>query len=168
VKPTTRILSEQQGRYQWGERDCLSTAALLVRDATGKRLPIKGWQRTSEARAVVKAVQQYGSVEAGHAAVLEKVGYIPLLAEHEAFKQAIKNYGKGEDTLARLRAPEIQPGDILTIATPVVFDEGPADVDHGVATLGFVADTYEVYTWAPNGLRVCSPEIIEIFRCHKR
>ena len=141
----TDIISDQQGRYQWGVRDCLTTASAFVEESSGKPLNLNAWRLQTEARAVAKAKRIYaGAVETGHRNVLKQYGYRPL----------------GSET-------PIRPGDILSLAAPVEFPEGIAHVDHGVATLGFVADTYEIYTWSQHGLRPCLATIIEVHRCHK-
>ena len=136
------IITEEQGRYEWGVRDCLTTAARIVEARTGRPPAIKSWRSAREATAIRRALRAHGSTAAAHTAVLGGLGF--------------RRMGRGAD---------LEPGDILTLEPPVMFMEGPAWPLNDCHLLGFVAETYEVYTWTTRGLRPCGPNIAEVHRC---
>lgn len=82
-----RRLTDRHDRYEWGERDCLTTVGEVLRllgagDAADKwDRQIAGFRGLDEARTAAKAKAQHGSVQAAVELGLRQVGMQHLLTD---------------------------------------------------------------------------------------
>ena len=141
------VLSGQQGAYQWGVRDCLTTAAAAVRGALAREPNYAPWHALPEREALRRAIQQFGSLAAGHVSVLGAVPGVAVLSPAAG-------------------AP--QPGDLVCLEGEIVAP-GVAPWRTGSTRhlLGFVAPSCAIWTWTAAGIRPAGGdyEVTEVFRC---
>lgn len=144
------ILSAQQGRYEWRKRDCLATAHALIEGLLGKgRGPdYSEWHGLSEGRAIVTAINRYGSYGAGHVAVFGALDGMEVL--------------EGDMPL--------EPGDIVWLAGEVEAGGEHWDLERAGGVLGFVGDSHEIFVFARPGLTPARGDyqVERIFRCRPR
>ena len=145
------VLSAEQGAYQWGTRDCLTTLNAMIEYqlGEGRGIDMHVWHGMSEPRAMAKAKKAYGSLADAHIAILQKLPGIKVLD------------GK---------AHEAQPGDIVQLEGRLATEGSGWDTQAG-AILGFVADTHEIFHWTPARLAPLGQDsdcrVAVIFRCRQ-
>ena len=124
----SRVISDCQGLYEWGKRDCLLTASAVIR-AQGQRPPdYKSWHAMDESQAILLAIQQYDSMIKAHSEVFLNSG------------------------LKMTHSPK-QPGDICLLEGVLKNNQLGIFMDvKAVTRLGFVTESYEVWTWFKPGL----------------
>lgn len=144
------ILSAQQGPYQWGTRDCLTTAQALIEGqlGPGRGPDYSDWHAMSEGRAIVVAAKRYGSYGAAHVAVFGALDGMDMLP--------------GE-------AP-LEPGDIVWLTGEVDAAGEQWDLERVGGVLGFVGESHEVFVFARPGLTPAAGAfcVERIFRCRPR
>ena len=126
----TDVISANQGEYLWGVRDCLITAQNVL-NSQNKRFPdYSDWHALPEQRAIVKARQQYGSVSEAHSNLFRKEG------------------------LHIIAGDNIRPGDIVIMIGDIRCERLNLhwNTHDKCELLGFVTETYEVWTWFLHGL----------------
>ena len=126
--PVCEIITAEQGPYEWGVRDCLTTAVALVTRATDVpqyRNWIAGLHQKSEKRAWGRAVKRGGPFKwhlenlQGHGRVVEEFG----------------------------------SGSLVFFQSLVRTRNGCAlEAKRGQELMGFVDDGFDVWHWTPHGL----------------
>ena len=151
-KPTSvnQLLSGIQGRYEWGKRDCLTTAVALIEYFLGEgRAPdIAIFHAMTEPQAYKLAVRRYGSYRKGLKRVLSGQRGVSILSG-------------GENA--------VTPGDIVIMGGIIDVAGTKWDTSKKGVLLGYVTDEYEIMHWYPYGLRRTTGEfeILEVIRCRK-
>ena len=155
VKPFTTpmigvvgALSAQQGRYQWGVRDCLTTARAVVEAQSGRVIDYSYWHRMSEADAWRQARRRWGSIRLAHAAVFTVAGLDELPRR-------------------RWREDNFRAGDLVVLGGTVRMGHEKRDASRGHDSLGFVTPACEVWHWRSSGLAAITSELVihGIWRC---
>ena len=125
-------ISRQQGFYEWGVRDCLTTVRAIC-EASFRPVPdYAEWHALTELKAIARAIGRYGSLRDAHLAVFQDAGL---------------------RIFPKTRGISFVPGDILILCDGV-YDKRDVLVEFGknMAHLGFVAENHEVWTWYDHSL----------------
>jgi len=123
----TQVLSSQQGSYEWGKRDCLITTEEIC-FAQGIVVNYFSWHFYSEREAIMIARKEYGSMFQAHMEILGEAGM-------EFFD-------------------EIQtPGNICLLEGRIESSQLGIKMNRkNLTMLGFVTESYEVWSWFKAGL----------------
>ncbi len=156
VISASAILSTEQGPYEWGIRDCLTTARAIIDGVGGRRYAsrygraIGRWHRMSETRAMARIRKEFGGVGSAHA---------------EGFGARPRWYGV--DVLPGDTPRE--PGDIVQLGGHVSVMGQAWDTATRGDLIGFVVDGCEVWHWSLTGLAMVDDgyEIRRLFRCRR-
>ena len=127
MAPITDVITRQQGFYEWGVRDCLTTVQAVCEASFRPTPDYKEWHALSELKAIARAIDRYGSLRDAHLAVFQDAGL---------------------RIFPRTNGMAFAPGDILILCDGV-YDRRDVFVAFGknMAHLGFVAENHEVWTW---------------------
>ena len=129
----TEALTAEQGRYEWGVRDCLTTAVAVLH-ALGRSAPdYQEWRDCgSELRATCRALIRHGNIAQAHRAVFESAG----LRWH---------------TPDFVHGPDV--GDVLVVIGSVRDKTGTVyEIEYPMAHLAFVSESYEAWSWRGHAL----------------
>ena len=148
MSAVSETLSAHNGPYEWGVRDCVTTAnaltdALLGRDS---RIDTAPWHTMGHDRAVAKALHRHATLGAAYEAGFCASGALRSL---------------------RANGTPLVPGDIVVLAGEVTAGGVRWDVERLGGVLGFVGDSHEVYVFARAGLAPAQGAFLieRLFRC---
>ena len=139
------VLSAQIGEYKWGERDCLKTASMIIQ-AQGYVPPdYSTWYQYTELQAIAQAKKTYGSMYEAHKELFQKAGLI--------FYECIPCF--------------MVPGDIILLHGKLESNQLGITIDtKDITRLGFLSESYEVWSWFEMGLKPLSYfECRALIRC---
>lgn len=124
----TQIISSQQGTYEWRVRDCLITAAAVIK-AQGLQPPdYSSWHALEEIEAMRLAQEVHNSLFEAHCFTFDLVGLVV------------------QDLVRK-------PGDICLLEGHLSNRRLGMSMDvKNITRLGFVVDNYEIWTWFQSGL----------------
>ena len=146
----TEILDSEAGPYEWGERDCLTTAGALVAGLSGEKFrpDYSKWHALPELEAMAKAKREFGSVAEAHASGF--INYDNIVIIDASNDQSL-----------------IKPGDIIQLRGTVMGWGGTFNTAKTGDLLGFIDASYTILHWYSLGLRPVDgyQNIVKIFRC---
>lgn len=128
------ILSNLQGPYYWGERDCVVTSSLLINMLTIGVFPIsqlQEWHGHTYEKAILHAEQRHGSLEAAYIEGLVRTQGVVHITEPPG---AVYDY----------------PGSILLCSAPIMAQGYTVSKKYPV--LCFVDPSNVPWVWATTGL----------------
>lgn len=143
------ILESQQGRYEWGKRDCFTTSRALIEYQLARRsgmlYPKWALSKESEARRYAEHVK--GGVHKVYHSVLMKVKGV------KCFKKKVS----------------LEAGDIVCLAGRPSVGPHVWDTKLRGCILGFVDESITIRAWTPVGLDIVSGDyaIREVYRCRR-
>ena len=137
------ILSGENGPYEWGQRDCLTTARALIFALSGERVELTAWHGLTEARAMAAARRRHGSIAAARASAIASLERVWVAA-----------------------AP-LEPGDIVELDGAVEVGGGRRESNRDL--MGFVGDECAIWHWTPTGLLPVSNavRVARVYRCRR-
>ena len=144
MAPVSAILSAEQGPYEWGRRDCLTTARALIAGLCGECVDLTAWHGLTEARAMACAVREHGSIAAARATTIASLERVWVAA------------------------PPLEPGDIVELEGWVEVGAGRRE-SCGGELMGFVGDECAIWHWTPTGLLPVSNAVgvARVYRCRR-
>ena len=144
------LLSQCQGKYEWGKRDCLTVAAALIEHflGAGAAPEYETFHSIPEKDAYKLALDTWGSSREAHRALFSAQRGVSVLS--------------GGETAVR-------PGDIVIMGGIIDVHGTKWDTLKKGVLLGYVTDEYEIMHWYSYGLRRTTGEfeILEVVRCLK-
>lgn len=146
AKEYAEILTGIQGRYSWGERDCVALVARIVNELTVGTFTddhLKEWHGLPFHKAIERGVKEHGSLEAAYAHGLEKTG----------------GFTKHDHELVSMFAMFLMRGAVSVCMPPIMTAFNSVSADHPV--LVFTDPSNVPWTWAESGLvRVSSVQSV--------
>ena len=144
----TEIIDSEAGPYEWGVRDCLTTASALVEGlGGGAQIDYSLWRGMSEEKALAKAKKKFGGVAEA------------LAVEFASWKN-IEILG-GDHRLL--------PGDIVQLHGTAMGWGETFDTAKTGDLIGFVDESFTILHWYSQGLRPVDgyQNIVRVFRCRR-
>ena len=128
------ILSACQGRYEWGTRDCLTTAQAVIGGLLGAdAVPdVSEFHSVSMARATALMRRRYGGYFEAHMAVLSTV--------------------PGLEIMRTERSGVLRPGDMVWLEGEISAGGERFELDAYGGMMGFVDETCAVLVFCSHGL----------------